>query len=85
MAQLPLTCYVMNLFLFARYIGIAHLVPGFLSQGNVPCIAVDLVCPWAKQCSGASRIATLDQNLSHLSGAEHEGHIQRQHVAHGKP
>lgn len=36
----------MDFFSFVEYVGITHLVSGFLTEEIVPFVAVDLVCPW---------------------------------------
>lgn len=49
-------------FSFTQCVKVAQLVFGFLTEGTVPYIAVDLVCPWQEASSGFFYIATLIQN-----------------------
>lgn len=42
-------------FSFAQYVGkFNELVFGFLAEGTVPYVVVDLACPWEDVSSGAS-------------------------------
>ena len=50
---------------FTQSVGVTKLVSRFRSEGIVPCVAVDLVCPWKEVSSGASYVAIMDQNLQH--------------------
>lgn len=50
----------MDFFSFVEYVGITHLVSGFLTEDIVPFVAVDLVCPWEEVSLGSSEVAVLD-------------------------
>lgn len=50
-------------FSFIECVGVIQLVSGFLTDGIVQCIAVDLMYPWEEVSSGAFNVAILDWNL----------------------
>lgn len=60
---LPILMWVF--FLFTQCVGVTQLVYGFLSEGGVPCVAVNLVCAWGEVSLGDSYVAIMDQNNQH--------------------
>lgn len=53
----------MGVFSFVWCIWVTQLVSGFLSEGIIPYLAVDSVCPWQDVSSRASYVAFLNQNV----------------------
>lgn len=53
------TCLNVGIFSVTRCVGITQQVSGFLSEGNFPCVALYLVCPWVGGNSGTSYVAIL--------------------------
>lgn len=50
--------------LFTCCVGVAQLVSGFLPEGIIPYVAVDLVCLWEKVSSGASYIPEPNHSMT---------------------
>ena len=55
---LPISVWVF--FLFAWYLGVTQLVSGFLSEGIIPYVSLDLVCLWEEGSSRTFYVAILD-------------------------
>lgn len=71
--SLPLLSVLIPFFFFSftGHVGVTQLVSEFLSEGVIPYVAVNSVCPWQKVSSGASFVAILDWKLPSYSNEDH--------------